>query len=129
MAYKKIIPVRRRLTTSAWLRRHGLSGFGDDGGAGTAGTSVWNAATGGGGDLSSIATTMATNAASGAIAGGTATPSVLDRIGSIFGSILTPTPPVMTTMPIVPQTGMSNTTMLALAGGAVLAAVLILRKS
>jgi LPXTG-motif cell wall-anchored protein len=111
MAYKKISYALGR----GQRRRRGMFGFGDS--AGSAGTSVWDAAT----------TGIASGATTGAVTAGTATPSIWDKIGGALNIALTQ-PPTMATMPIVPQTGMSTTTMVALAGGAVLIAALLLKK-
>lgn len=58
--------------------------------------------------------------------GGPAGSSVLDKIGAALTAALTQRPPVGPT--VVPQMGMSTTTKIALAGGAVLLAVVLLKR-
>lgn len=58
--------------------------------------------------------------------GGPAGGSVLDKIGAALSSVLLPKPP--TPVAIAPQIGMSTTTKIALAGGAVLLAAILLRR-
>jgi LPXTG-motif cell wall-anchored protein len=54
--------------------------------------------------------------------------SILDKIGGALTSVLGQKPPVAPAIPMMPQTGMSTTTMVALAGGAVLLVVLLTRR-
>jgi hypothetical protein len=54
--------------------------------------------------------------------------SILDKIGGALATVLGQRPPVATGVPVLPQPGMSTTTMVALAGGAVLIVALLARR-
>lgn len=56
------------------------------------------------------------------------TGSILDKIGGALSSVLGQKPVVATGVPILPQMGMSTTTKIALAGGAVILAVILTRR-
>lgn len=54
--------------------------------------------------------------------------SMLDKIGSVITGAFGQRPVMMPGVPVLPQTGMSTTTKVALAGGAVLLVVLLTRR-
>jgi hypothetical protein len=64
----------------------------------------------------------------GSTATASSTPSVLDKIGTAITGVLGQRPIVTPGMPIAPSVGMSTTTKVALAGGAVLLVVLLARR-
>jgi hypothetical protein len=54
--------------------------------------------------------------------------SILDKIGGALATVLGQRAPVATGVPVLPPSGMSTTTAVALAGGAVLLVVLLTRR-
>ena len=101
-------------------------------GPGPSRTSVLSLMGFGGEDWTTFGQPTTAPATTTATAPATPSPSIWDRITGLLGSALTPPPGQMTVsppiVPVVAQPGMSTTTKIALAGGALVALALIARK-